>query len=83
MTLEERYEALDKLVRKLEDGFAVEAALAERHRMRHEQWLEDHERSIERHNRAMDRHDRAMEELDEKLARIAEMMGFRPGNGNK
>lgn len=88
MTLEERYEAMDKLVRRLEDAYVVETSLASRHRDRHEQWLKDQEDAIERHGRwlnaherAMERHDEAMEALDKKLDRIADLMGFRGGNG--
>jgi predicted metal-dependent hydrolase len=104
VTLEERYQALDKLVRRLEDGLAVEATLADRSRDRqqaasdrHEQWLQDHQAAMEAHNRAMQRHeewlrhhnaaieehDRRMIALDEKLDRIADMLGFRGGNGSQ
>jgi hypothetical protein len=97
MTLEERYEALDKFVKRLEDGLAVEATMASRARDRHEQWLSDHEAgwqrheqwlqnhqaAMEAHNRAMQEHDRRMVALDEKLDRIADMLGFRGGNGSK
>jgi hypothetical protein len=62
VTLEERYAALDKLVRRLEDGLAVEATLADRSRdrqqeasERHEQWLQDQQAAIEAHNSAMTR----------------------------
>jgi hypothetical protein len=88
MNLEERFEALDKLVRRLEDSLVVEAAMASRYRDRHDEWLRDHQRwlenqqrAMEAHNRAMKRHDRAMAELDKKLDRIADMPGFRGGNG--
>jgi hypothetical protein len=79
--LEERFEALDKLVRRLEDGLAVEASMASRYRDRHEEWLSDHQRWLESHQSAMEAHNRAMAELDKKLDRIADMLGFRGGNG--
>jgi hypothetical protein len=104
VTLEQRYEALDKLVRRLEDGLAVEATLADRARDRHEQWLKDHETAWQRHEawlrdhhaameahncamkahgEAIAAHDQRMIALDEKLDRIADMLGFRGGNGSK
>lgn len=81
MTLEERYEAMDKLVKRLEDASVVESSLALRHRERHEQWLEDQQRAIDRHELWLERHERAMDALDKKLDRIADLMGFRGGNG--
>jgi hypothetical protein len=83
MTPAERYEALDKFVKRLEEGLVVEATLAGRYRDRHEQWLQDHQAAMEAHNRAMQEHDRRMIALDEKLDRIADMLGFRGGNGSK
>jgi len=87
--LERRYVALDKIVRRLEDGFAVEASLAARDRERHEKWMERHEkwleghqRALETHNQGMQEHHQAMLELDKKLDRIADLMGFRGGNGH-
>jgi hypothetical protein len=89
MTLEERYEALDKLVRRLEEGFIVESATNDLRAKRHQEWLEHHQRVMEIHNQAMKRHElwheeheSAMRELDKKLDRIADLMGFRGGNGN-
>jgi hypothetical protein len=40
-------------------------------------------RGIEAHNRAIAEHDARMVALDEKLDRIADMLGFRGGNGSK
>jgi hypothetical protein len=82
MNLEERFEALDKLVRRLEDGLTVEAAMTARHRERvadHERWLQDHDRAWKRHEEWLLEHNEAMRELDKKLDRIADMLGFRGG----
>jgi len=88
MNLEERFEALDRLVRRLEDGLAVEASMASRYRDRHQEWLRDHEQRIKEHDDwlrdhqlAMEAHNTAMRELDKKLDRISDMLGFRGGNG--
>jgi hypothetical protein len=41
------------------------------------------QQGMEAHNRAIAEHDSRMVELDQKLDRIADMLGFRGGNGTK
>jgi hypothetical protein len=75
---------LDEMIKRLEDALVVNTAMALQHQERikeHDQWLRDLELALQAHNRAMQKHDQAMAELDVKLDRIADLLGFRGGNG--
>lgn len=70
---------LNEIVKELREALIVDGAML----MRHEQRQKEHDDWLRSHELAIAAHDKAMSELDKKLDRIADMMGFRPGNGNK